>query len=352
MVEMIQAYLKDEIELEYGKGLPKDKRKVGEFPVYGSNGIVDFNDKPYFKGPRIVIGRKGTVGSVKYEEKDFWAIDTTYVVKLKNKNEDLKFWYYLLQTLGLENMNSHSAVPGLNRDRVYDITISIPKSQKDRKKVAKILSMLDEKIKVNNQVNNNLLEIGLLLVNKYFDEENDNISLENIIKFIKGKKPRNITNIKKENYGKYLTIACLNNQELNYADADKMIIANHDLLMVMDGASSGDIYYSDYGVVGSTLARINIIDERFNKGYIYFCLKKYNKLIKSKNTGSAIPHTDKVFVSSLEIAKIGIEKQQHFIKLLSKIQENKKENNNLEQLRDALLLKLMNGEIDLENIEI
>ena len=78
-----------------------------------------------------------------------------------------------------------------------------------------------------------------------------------------------------------------------------------------------------------------------------FCLKKYNKLIKSKNTGSAIPHTDKVFVSSLEIAKIGIEKQQHFIKLLSKMQENKKENKKLEQLRDTLLPKLMNGEMDL-----
>ena len=82
MVEMTQRYIRDEIELEYGKGLPKSEREIGNFPVYGSNGIIDYNNKPYFKGPGIIIGRKGTVGSVKYEEKDFWAIDTTYVVNL------------------------------------------------------------------------------------------------------------------------------------------------------------------------------------------------------------------------------------------------------------------------------
>ena len=66
-----------------------------------------------------------------------------------------------------------------------------------------------------------------------------------------------------QNYEKYLTIACLNSQELNYADKDKMLIADNDLLMVMDGASSGDVYYSDYGIVGSTLARVDITNNQY-----------------------------------------------------------------------------------------
>ena len=160
MVEMIQKYLKDEIELEYGKGLTRNQRRNGKIPVYGSNGIVDYNDKFYFEGPGIIIGRKGTVGSLKYEENNFWAIDTTYVVKLKNKNEDLIFWYYFLQTLGLERMNSHSAVPGLNRDRVYNIKINIPKKQEDRKRISIILGDLDKKIELNNQINDNLFELS------------------------------------------------------------------------------------------------------------------------------------------------------------------------------------------------
>lgn len=223
---------------------------------------------------------------------------------------------------------------------------------KTQKEIAFILYIIDKKIELNNHINDNLYEVGLSLLKNYFNTINDKVLLNEVITFIKGKKPKNISDKKEENYLKYLTIAGLNGQESNYADTEKMLIANQDLLMVMDGASSGDIYYSDYGVVGSTLSRLDIIDKKYIKEYIFFCLKKYNILIKSKNTGSAIPHTDKVFVGSLEIPELDNEKQTQFKTLLEKVQENQKENENLVQIRDTLLPKLMNGEIDLENIEI
>ena len=76
------------------------------------------------------------------------------------------------------------------------------------------------------------------------------------------------------------------------------------------------------------------------------------EIIKSKNTGSAIPHTDKVFVGTLEVPTIGKEEQEKYKKLLDKLLEIRQENQILVQLRDTLLPKLMNGEIDLEKIEI
>ncbi|MEG1010130.1 MAG: restriction endonuclease subunit S [Clostridia bacterium] len=197
-----------------------------------------------------------------------------------------------------------------------------------------------------------MYDIGLSLLNNYFCGTYDKVLLNEVITFFKGKKPKIISTVKEENYLKYLTIAGLNGQELNYADTEKMLIANQDLLMVMDGASSGDVYYSDYGVVGSTLSRLDIINKKYIKEYIFFCLKKYNNQIKSQNTGSAIPHTDKVFVGSLEIPELDKNIQNQFKVLLEKIQENLKENETLINLRDILLPKLMNGEIDLENIEI
>ena len=197
-----------------------------------------------------------------------------------------------------------------------------------------------------------MLEIGLILIKGYINQVNSEIELNRVIKFIKGKKPKIISEKKIENYKKYLTIACLNGQELNYADTDKMIISNNDLLMVMDGASSGDIYYSDSGVVGSTLAKVDIIDDNYRKGYIYFCIRKYTNLIKSKNIGSAIPHTDKTFVGNLFIPEIDINEQKKFDILLERIQQTQKENEILIQLRNTLLPKLMNGELDLEKIKI
>ncbi len=110
----------DHIELAYGDGLPERARKNGSVPVFGSNGITGLHDKALVKGPGIIIGRKGTVGQVVFSKTDFWPIDTTYYVKIKG-DDNIVFWYYFLSTLGLNQMNSHSAVPGLNRDNVYEI---------------------------------------------------------------------------------------------------------------------------------------------------------------------------------------------------------------------------------------
>jgi type I restriction enzyme S subunit len=106
------------MELAYGKALPKTVRKDGPYPVYGSGGISGTHSSPLTSGPGIIVGRKGTVGSLYWEAGDFFAIDTVFYVVPKD-GVQLNFAWYLLQTLGLENMNTDAAVPGLNRGNAY-----------------------------------------------------------------------------------------------------------------------------------------------------------------------------------------------------------------------------------------
>ena len=82
--------LGDEIELCYGKGLTQKKRVSGPYPVFGSNGVVGNHNEYLVKGDGIIIGRKGSVGEVKLSRDDFWPIDTTYYVKLKNKGSIIR----------------------------------------------------------------------------------------------------------------------------------------------------------------------------------------------------------------------------------------------------------------------
>jgi len=152
--------------LVYGDGLPERERRNGPIPVFGSNGITGFHDKALIRGPGIIIGRKGTVGQVALSKGDFWTIDTTYYVKLK-EDGDIFFWFYLLQTLGLSQMNSHSAVPGLNRDDVYSILKEIPPLAEQRA-IAKILSDLDDKIELNHQMNKTLESIVQAIFKRWF----------------------------------------------------------------------------------------------------------------------------------------------------------------------------------------
>ena len=151
----------------YGKGLPKTKRESGPVPVYGSNGCVDYHLTSYVKGPGIIIGRKGSVGAVHLSEEPFWPIDTSFYLE-KESLDELKFTYYLLKSLGLEHMNSDSAVPGLNRENAHDLPIRIPEKKEDRESIGRWLSMYDDKIELNLQTNQTLEHIAQAIFKSWF----------------------------------------------------------------------------------------------------------------------------------------------------------------------------------------
>ena len=116
----------DLIELKYGKALPAAERVPGGFPVYGSGGMVGFHDTRLVDGPGVIVGRKGTVGAVYWSERGFFPIDTTFYVSLRSESLPMEFAFCMLRHLGLDGMNSDSAVPGLNRANVLVLEVRVP----------------------------------------------------------------------------------------------------------------------------------------------------------------------------------------------------------------------------------
>ena len=117
--------IEDVLELPYGKALKKTDRKEGNVPVYGSGGINGYHNEPLVSGPGIIVGRKGTVGSIHWENRGFFPIDTVFYV-IPKKGFSLSYSYQLLKIQGLENMNTDAAVPGLNRNNVYRLGVTLP----------------------------------------------------------------------------------------------------------------------------------------------------------------------------------------------------------------------------------
>lgn len=113
--------IKEVLTLNYGKALQADLREPGEFPVYGSSGVVGSHNKPLVKAPGIIVGRKGNVGSIFWVSKDYWPIDTVYFVI---PEESSLYLYHALQKVSF--INTDVAVPGLNRDMAYSRKILIP----------------------------------------------------------------------------------------------------------------------------------------------------------------------------------------------------------------------------------
>lgn len=115
----------DVLDLKYGKALPSHQRTSGKVAVYGSGGVVGLHTESLVSGPGVVIGRKGTVGTVHWTEGDFFPIDTTFYA-VPQIGIPMEFVYFMLRTLGLDAMNSDSAVPGLNRSDVLTLPIRLP----------------------------------------------------------------------------------------------------------------------------------------------------------------------------------------------------------------------------------
>ena len=137
--------LGDVLKLEYGISLPERDRQFGDVPVLGSAGVVGFHSKSAVQGPGVVVGRKGSIGSVTWIDDAFVPIDTTYYVTPQKGHADLRWLYYLLDRENLSVLNRATGVPGLNRDDVYALRRPIPPLPEQRA-IADALDSIDEAI--------------------------------------------------------------------------------------------------------------------------------------------------------------------------------------------------------------
>ena len=134
--------LGDVVSLEYGKPLPANARgPQGKFPVAGSNGPHGRHTSAIVSSPGIVVGRKGSAGQVYWYEEDFWPIDTTYYVVPKMPL-DMRWMYFRLRHLQLNQIATTTGVPGLNRNDVYKIEIDLPPVS-EQNRIVDILDQAD-----------------------------------------------------------------------------------------------------------------------------------------------------------------------------------------------------------------
>lgn len=165
--EWRKVKLGDLLNFRRGHDLPKTKMIEGMIPVVGSNGVIGFHNEATTKAPCLTIGRSGNVGSPCYINRDCWAHNTSLYVDDFKGNEP-QYLYYLLKTLNLGKYGGGSAVPTLNRNHIHPIEVITTINKDEQKAIAHILSTLDEKIEVNNQINKTLENIAQTIFKQWF----------------------------------------------------------------------------------------------------------------------------------------------------------------------------------------
>lgn len=132
--------LGDIVTASYGRPLKEgDRDQSGTFDVFGSAGFVGKHSERFVEQPTLVIGRKGSVGSVTYAPNGGWPIDTAFFLEWrKNVEGDWKYLYYTLRAANLNKHEITTSIPGLNRDRLLETDIYFP-VLKEQERIAAIL---------------------------------------------------------------------------------------------------------------------------------------------------------------------------------------------------------------------
>ena len=166
MNEWIQGKLGDFITLQRGYDLPAYDREQGTIPVVTSSGISDTHSVAKAKGPGVVMGRYGTIGQIFYIETDYWPHNTSLFVR-DFKGNHPQFIYYFLKTLHYQAHNDKTSVPGLNRNDLHliDVLMPLPKAQRA---IAHILGSLDDKIEANRRMNATLEATARAIFKSWF----------------------------------------------------------------------------------------------------------------------------------------------------------------------------------------
>lgn len=120
------SQLRNIVKINYGKSLPASRRINGHVKVYSSSGMTGSHNKELYFGASIIIGRKGSIGTLYFEDGAVFCIDTAYYIRSEDTELPLMFLFQTLTQMNLPNMNEDSAVPGLNRDSLYDKFTILP----------------------------------------------------------------------------------------------------------------------------------------------------------------------------------------------------------------------------------
>ncbi len=369
------------------KKIPMDKlgvfsKYINSFDIEKYNGGMKFRNGDTLLAritPCLENGKTSKVTILDEEEVGFGS--TEYIVMRSKKNiSDEDFIFYLaispkFREIAIKSMTGTSGRQRVQLDVVKNTEMLIP-SYEEQIKIGKVLSSIDKRIELNNQINDNLSEqLKQIFNNKFYDKiQNNDCSefkeyiLYDVLDVIdnRGKTPKLV---EVSNYP-IIDVRAISgeNRIIDYKQCQKYVDdevyntffrsghpkINDILISTVGSLAEMKIYMENKGTIAQNVVALR--SKYDYPMYIYQYLKAIKNDLISYNIGSVQPSI-KVTQFMKHNIYIPKDKELYEFENIAKLYTDKmfnisKENETLEQLRDTLLPKLMNGEIDLDKIEI
>ena len=384
------AYWDGDIPWISVKDFNGERRYVGETEKKITQaGLENSSTKILSKGD-IIISARGTVGELAIIPSDMAFNQSCYGLRAKEFVDSTFLYYLLKQSVNILKHNTHGSVfDTITRDTFDSIDVSLPPLP-TQQKIAAILSSLDDKIELNNKINENLEQQAQALFKSWFIDFEPFSEEEFVFSPIDTEIPKSLKMIQIKDFPHLLetgrrpkggavsegipSIGAENVKQLGVFDysSNKFIPADYaeslgkgkingyELLLYKDGGKPGTFipHFSMFGegfpydecYINEHVFKLDFYDKGLNEfAYFYFQTDYVTNWLANNGGKAAIPGINQNDVNSIWIYDLENPKVKEFGKfvepLFKQIFSNCKQNRELSILRDTLLPKLMNGEI-------
>ena len=308
------------------------------------------------KAGDVIMSVRAPVGDINITPIDMCLGRGVCSLRMKNGNQEFLFYmmkYYIPYLLKKE---SGTVFGSVNRNDINGLEVDIPEDVQTQKKIARYLEMIDDKIELNNKINENLLEQMKVLYKSYFvnfepfngimPSDWKEYKLSNFLPVITGKKNANISS----KSGSYPFFSC--SQDIAWAD--EYSFEGNAILVAGNGDFNVKFYNGKFEAYQRTYVLIPY-NPRYTAWLFYVVKYNLNKITLSAR-GSVIKFITKGNLENFSFYAPRNLKDLGIIDLFNAtncvIAANREESANLSKLRDTLLPKLMTGELDVSSLDI
>jgi len=347
-------------DISYGKDLPTRKLKSAGFPVYGGNGLIGYSDEYLFEDPKIIVGCRGAYsGNIFKTKPKSFVTHNSLILDFKDKIVYEPFMFYKLLRSNIKSTVTGSAQPQITITELEQLELNLP-PEDIQKRIVDVLSAFDEKIEINNKINQTLEQMAQAIFKEWFmklrfpgwkktkfvESELGKIprgwGTRNIMEIIKrlavGKRYDNRTALPK---GKVPILDQGQSGIIGFHNEEPSVKADPKNPVAV--FSNHTCYYRlitfNFSCIQNVIPYIGT--KRYPTLFVYFLTKDKIKMSDYKGHWPEFA-AQKFVIPPQELALEFSKKIQPFIKIIDK---NQKENQTLASLRDLLLPKLMSGEI-------
>ena len=332
-----------------GDGIPflQGNRTFGRrYPIFDT--YTTFTTK-IAKAGDVIMSVRAPVGDLNIAPVDMCLGRGVCGIKMKNGNNDFLFYllkYYMPQLI---NKETGTVFGSVNKNDINGLEIDIPKEETVQKKIARYLSLIDDKIEENEKINKNLEQQAFALFDSSFP---DIINGENIIgELITPKRGKSL--LSKDAILGNIPVVAGGLEPSTYHN-----VSNTQAPVVTISASGANAGFVNLWNIPVWSSDSSFIDNSITP-YVFFwyvMLKKRQKEIFDAQTGSAQPHIYPKHIAEMSISDVSEKRIYSFETQVSPffnfIGKNKNESVRLSEIRDFLLPKLISGEIDVSSIDL